>query len=88
MARSRLLIKPSAVKKEIEAISFKRERQRLIESIAKLTETPRPPGYEKLSGQEKYRVRQGRYRILYAIEDQNLLVYVVKVGHRKDVYRQ
>ncbi len=87
MARSRLLIKPSAVK-EIEAIPFKRERQRLIESIAKLAENPRPPGYEKLSGQEKYRMRQGRYRILYAIEDQNLLVYVVKVGHRKDVYRQ
>jgi mRNA interferase RelE/StbE len=86
VAKSRLLIKPSAVK-EIEAIPFKRERQRFIECIAKLAETPRPPGGEKLSGQEKYRVRQGRYRILYAIADQNLLVYVVKVGHRKDVYR-
>ena len=86
MAKYRLLLKPSAVE-EIEAIPFKRERQRLIECIAKLGENPRPPGCEKLSGQEKYRVRQGRYRILYAIEDQNLLVNVVKVGHRKEVYR-
>ena len=86
MARYRLLIKPSAVK-EIEAIPSKRERRRLVERIARLAENPRPVGVEKLSGQEKYRLRQGRYRILYLIEDQNLLVYVVKVGHRKDVYR-
>jgi mRNA interferase RelE/StbE len=86
VARFRLLIKPSAVK-EIEAIPLKRERQRLLERIAKLAENPRPPGSEKLSGQEKYRVRQGRYRILYAIKDEDLLVNIVKVGHRKDVYR-
>jgi len=87
VARYELLIKPSAVK-EIEAIPLKRERRRLIERIAGLAENPRPVGVEKLSGQEKYRLRQGRYRILYLIEDQNLLVYVVKVGHRKDVYRK
>jgi len=87
VARSRLLIKPSAVK-EIEAIPLKRERRRLVERIAGLAENPRPVGVEKLSGQEKYRLRQGRYRILYLIEDQNLLVNVVKVGHRKDVYRK
>lgn len=86
MAKYRLLIKPSAVK-EIEAIPSKRERQQLINRIASLAENPRPPGCKKLSGQEKYRVRQGRYRILFSIEDQNLLVYIVKVGHRKDVYR-
>ena len=86
MARYRLLIKPSAVK-EIEAIPLKRERRRLVEHLAGLAENPRPVGVEKLSGRDKYRLRQGRYRILYAIEDQNLLVYVVKVGHRKDVYR-
>ena len=86
MARSRLLIKPSAVK-DIEAIPLKRERQRVVERISKLAEDPRPSGSEKISGQDKYRVRQGRYRILYAIEDQDLLVQVVKVGHRKDVYR-
>jgi mRNA interferase RelE/StbE len=86
VARYRLLIKPSAVK-EIEAIPLKRNRRRVVERISKLAENPRPSGSEKISGQEKYRVRQGRYRILYAIEDQDLLVQVVKVGHRKDIYR-
>jgi mRNA interferase RelE/StbE len=86
VARYRLLIKPSAVK-DIEAISLKRDRQRVIERISELAENPRPFGGEKISGQDKYRVRQGRYRILYAIEGQDLLVQVVKVGHRKDVYR-
>ena len=85
MAKYRLLIKPSAVK-DIEAIPSKKDRQRLVERILKLADNPRPAGCEKLSGQNKYRVRQGRYRILYAIEDENLLVYVVKVGHRKDAY--
>jgi mRNA interferase RelE/StbE len=82
----RLLIKPSAVK-DIEAIPWKRDRQRVVERISKLAEDPRPSGSEKISGQDKYRVRQGRYRILYAIKDQDLIVQVVKVGHRKDIYR-
>ena len=86
MARYRLLIKPSAVK-DIEVIPLKRDRQRVVERISKLAEDPRPFGSEKISGQDKYRVRQGRYRILYVIEDQYLIVQVVKVGHRKDVYR-
>jgi mRNA interferase RelE/StbE len=86
VAKYRLFIKPSAVK-DIEALPLKRDRQRLTERILNLAEDPRPLGSEKLSGQEKYRLRQGRYRILYAIDDQNLLVQVVKVGHRKDVYR-
>ncbi len=86
MARYRLLIKTSAVK-DIEAIPLKRDRQRVIERLSKLAEDPRPFGSEKISGQDKYRVRQGRYRILYAIEDQDLLVQIVKVAHRKDVYR-
>jgi mRNA interferase RelE/StbE len=86
VARYRLLIKPSAVK-DIEAIPLKRDRQRVVERISKLAEDPRPCGSEKISGQDKYRVRQGRYRILYVIADQDLIVQVVKVGHRKDVYR-
>jgi len=86
VARYRLLIKPSAVK-DIEAIPLKRDRQRVVERISKLAEDPRPSGSEKISGQDKYRVRQGRYAILYVIEDQDLIVQVVKVGHRKDVYR-
>jgi mRNA interferase RelE/StbE len=86
VAKYRILIKPSAVK-EIEAIPLKKDRRRVIDRISKLGEDPRPPGCEKLSGQDKYRIRQGRYRIVYSIEDQDLVVYVVKVGHRKDVYR-
>jgi len=85
--RYSILIKPSAVK-EIEAIPLKKDRRRIVDRIGDLAENPRPPGCEKLSGQDKYRLRQGRYRILYSIEDKDLLVYVVKVAHRKDVYRQ
>lgn len=73
--------------KEIESISSKRDRRRIVSRIGKLAEDPRPATCEKLSGQEKYRIRQGRYRIVYSIEDQELAVFVVKVGHRKDVYR-
>ena len=87
MPRYSILIKPSAVK-EIEAIPLKKDRRRIVERIGDLAENPRPPGCEKLSGQDKYRLRQGRYRIVYSIEDKDLLVYVVKVAHRKDVYRQ
>jgi mRNA interferase RelE/StbE len=86
VAKYRILIKPSALK-EIEAISPRKDRQRIVGRISKLADNPRPPGCEKLSGQDKYRIRQGRYRIVYAIEDQDLIIYVVKVGHRKDVYR-
>jgi mRNA interferase RelE/StbE len=86
VAKYRLLIKPSAVK-DIEAIPLKRDRQRVVERIGRLADNPRPSGSEKISGQDKYRVRQGRYRILYVIEDQDLLVQIVKVGHRKEVYR-
>jgi len=79
-------IKRSAVK-EIEAIPQKKERQRIIRRIGQLAEDPRPAGSKKLSGNDKYRVRQGSYRIVYSIEDNELIVVVVKVGHRKDVYR-
>ena len=86
MPRYRILIKPSAVK-EIEGITSKRERQHIVNRINKLADNPRPPGSDKLSSQEKYRIRQGQYRIIYSIVDKDLVVYVVKVGHRKDVYR-
>lgn len=86
MARYRIHIKPSAVR-EIEAIPQKKQRQRIVARIAELADDPRPRGCEKLSGQERYRVRQGAYRIVYAVEDEQLLVYVVKVGHRSSVYR-
>ena len=60
---------------------------RILKRIESLREEPRPPGVEKLSGQEKYRVRQGVYRILYEIRDNELIIVVVKIGHRRAVYR-
>ena len=49
--------------------------------------TPRPQGVEKLSGQEKYRIRQGDHRVLYSIDDTAETVTVVQIGHRRDMYR-
>ena len=85
MASYRLLIKPSAAK-ELEALPRK-ERRRLVARIGQLALDPRPPGSEKLSGEEKYRVRQGNYRIVYSIDDADSCVVVVRIGHRRDVYR-
>ncbi len=85
MANYRLQIKPSAAK-EIETIPLK-DRKRLVTKIRGLAEEPRPPGCEKLSGQEKFRLRQGHYRVLYSVDDTEALVVIVKVGHRRDVYR-
>ena len=87
MASYRVLIKPSAAK-EIEAVGQKKDRQRIVASIRTLARDPRPVGCEKLAGQQdRYRLRVGRYRIIYSIGDAELLVVVVRVGHRKAVYR-
>ena len=85
MASYRLLIKPSAAK-ELEALPPK-DRRRVATKIQHLASEPRPAGTEKLSGQEKYRLRQGDYRVLYSIDDAQLAVVIVKIGHRRDVYR-
>jgi mRNA interferase RelE/StbE len=87
VAKYRVVIKPSA-SKEIDAVGQKKDRQRIVLRIQSLGENPRPFGCEKLSGQlDRYRVREGNYRILYSIDDEKLLIDVTKVGHRKDVYR-
>lgn len=87
MASYEVLIKASAVR-ELEAIGQKRGRQRVARRIAALGNDPRPPGCRKLSGsEERYRVRQGQHRIVYAVDDGERTVTVFKVGHRKDVYR-
>jgi mRNA interferase RelE/StbE len=80
-----LQIKRSAAK-ELEAVPLK-DRRRIVTRIEGLRTEPRPPGCEKLSGDDKYRIRQGNYRILYQIRDQALIVTVVRVGDRRDVYR-
>ena len=64
------------------------EIQKVIQRIESLAIDPRPIGCEKLTGQEFYRVRQGNYRIIYSIQDDELTVWVVKIGHRKDIYKR
>lgn len=87
MGSYRLLLKASAAK-ELEAVSPKTDRQRLARRIRRLAVEPRPPGCQKLVGtEERYRVRQGRYRIVYAVDDRERAVVVFKIGHRRDVYR-
>ena len=87
MAAYSLTIKSSAAK-ELQGVSDKETLSRLIEKIKSLTTQPRLSGAEKLAGRSNlYRVRQGNYRIIYSIDDQSGVVEVVKVGHRRDVYR-
>lgn len=75
-----------SVEKDFAAIP-KSDLKKILRRIRTLAEDPRPLGCEKLTGQERYRLRQGRYRIVYSIQDEDLTVWVVKVGHRKDIYR-
>ena len=86
MARYSLRVKKSAAK-ELEAVPTKGDRLRIIKRIESLREIPRPKGAIRLSGSERYRIRQGNYRILYTIEDKALIVYVIKIGDRKAVYK-
>jgi mRNA interferase RelE/StbE len=75
--------------KEIESVDRRADRTRIVERIHKLATDPRPPGSKKLKGPlERYRLRQGDYRILYEIRDEVLIVTIVHVGNRKDVYRR
>jgi mRNA interferase RelE/StbE len=85
MAKYRLIFKES-VAKDLRVVP-KKDVARILKSIQALAEDPRRPGCERLSGQERYRVRQGVYRIIYEIQDDVLTVVVVKVGHRRDIYR-
>jgi mRNA interferase RelE/StbE len=85
MAAYKIFFKRS-VEKDLKSIP-KNDLRRILDCIAMLAENPRPPGCEKLSGLERYRVRQGQYRIVYSIQDDELTVWVVEIGHRKDVYR-
>lgn len=85
MAAYRILFKKS-VQKDLNPIPT-RDLKKILKRIEALADDPRPDGCEKLSGQQRYRLRQGRYRILYSIQDDELTVWVVKVRHRKDAYR-
>lgn len=75
-----------SVEKDLRLIP-KKDLKKILRRIEPLAAEPRPPGSEKLTDQERYRLRHGRYRILYSIQDKERTVWIVKVGHRKDVYR-
>lgn len=85
MAEYEIFFKES-VWKDLRKIS-KGDLTRILSRIEKLGDDPHPMGCEKLTGLELYRVRQGTYRIIYSIQENELTVWVIKVGHRKDVYR-
>jgi mRNA interferase RelE/StbE len=86
-ARYKLQIKESAAK-ELGSLGNKKDREKIATRINSLSTDPRPPGSEKLAGVEnKYRVRQGNYRIVYSIDDENRTILIVKIGDRKEVYR-
>jgi mRNA interferase RelE/StbE len=85
MASYELVFKKS-VAKDLRVFP-KQDVKRIMQRIRSLADDPRPVGCEKLSGLERYRVRQGVYRIIYEIKDDRLTVLVVRVGHRRDVYR-
>ena len=86
MAEYEIFFKES-VWKDLKEIPEK-DLKRILSRIESLGEEPRPAGGEKLTGQELYRARQGNYRILYSIQDNELTIWVIKVGHRKEVYRR
>jgi len=86
VANYKILIKPSA-KNELEKLP-KKDLQKIVVKIQDLSSEPRPIASEKLSGDDKYRIRQGNYRIVYLIEDEHLIVLVVKIGHRRDIYHK
>ena len=80
-----MVVRPSMAK-ETKAIP-RTDMKKILRKMESLRDDPHPPVSVKLSGQEYYRVRQGDYRIIYQIENERLIVIVVKVRHRRDVYR-
>ena len=75
-----------SVEKDLSSIP-KKDVGKILKRIKSLENDSRPPGCEKLTGQERYRLRQGRYRIVYSIQDDELAIWIVTVSHRKDIYR-
>jgi len=86
VAKYEVLIKASAAK-ELEEIGTKRDRRRIAAHIQELAKNPHPPRFQKLSGADKYRIRCGNYGIVYSINEDDFVVQIVKIGHRREVYR-
>ena len=81
-----VVVKRSA-ERELRAIP-RPDLGRVVTRIRRLADDPRPPGSERLSGEDRYRIRRGDYRVVYAIDDEQRIVEVVRIGHRRDVYRE
>jgi len=82
----KIFIEKSAQKALAKII--KNEQDRIIGAIQSLSENPRPVGVKKLSGREAWRIRVGNYRVIYEIHDDKLVIVVITIGHRKEIYRQ
>ena len=76
-----------SVEKDFKKIP-KKYLLKILEKIDELKINPKPDGSEKLTGYDLYRIRQGSYRIVYSIQDQELIIWVIKVGHRKEIYKK
>jgi len=85
MAEYEIYFKES-VWKELKKVP-KNDLKKILSRIENLGEDPRPAGCEKLTAHELYRIRQGNYRVVYSIQDEELTVWIIKVGHRRNVYR-
>lgn len=85
MAQYEIRVLPS-VRKDLRRVD-KSDVRRILDRIESLAQNPRPDDCRKLTGRNLYRVRSGVYRILYEIHDDAVVVVVVKVGHRREVYR-
>jgi mRNA interferase RelE/StbE len=85
MVKYKIEVKKSAAK-ELNSIPTK-DLKKILKTIQELSNNPRPQGCLKLTNQENYRIRVGNYRILYSVKDDILTIYVVKIGHRKNIYR-
>ncbi|MCK5605924.1 type II toxin-antitoxin system RelE/ParE family toxin [Candidatus Pacearchaeota archaeon] len=86
MAKYKILFKKSA-EKELAKIPTQ-DCKKIVKRIKSLRNEPRPVGTQKLSNNELYRIRQGNYRIVYTIQDNELIIWVIKIGHRREVYRE
>ena len=75
-----------SVKKDFKKIP-KLEVAKILDAIDELAKNPRSPKSKKLKGEKLYRLRVGNYRVIYDIQDEKLLVFIVKLGHRSDIYK-
>ncbi len=85
MEKYKIAVKKSA-ERELEDIP-KKELRKIVKKLQSLTNNPRPQKSQKLSHKEQYRIRQGDYRIIYSVQDKESTVHIVKIGHRREIYR-